>query len=669
MTITWGEPPARLRKRSTPETARRGGRGEPKVARRSDRPARPPRLTFGRSGPSSPTPMPPLGSDSTRRRSTIVIAVTMVFVAFLASVLVKVQVVDAGRYVAHGLSQRTDHINLPGLRGSVTDRNGDPLAVSLAVKAVVANPRKITDPDAVAAALSPVLGIGIEELVGDLSRADTGFAYLARGVDPNLAQQALEAVPESQREGVFLTDEVTRVNAADDLALALVGRVERGSGTALWGIEKRYDELLRGKNGEATREMGRDGSTIVGSERTTREPAPGESIRLTIDKALQYMAETVLQRQLLAVGASAGTVIVGRPSTGEVLAMANAAVVDGVAQPARLNVATRAYEPGSVMKMVTAAGVFEEGIYTPESVIGAVADKIKLYDRTIHDAESHETKDMSVSQIVAHSSNVGTIRLAQELGKDRLVRYLHAFGFGKMTSLGLPKEQAGVVKEDWNGTDIGSIPIGQSITVTPLQIWAAYNTIANGGIYVAPRVVADVVDASGRRRTPAIPDSRRVVSEATAGEVTRVLHDVIDEGTGKDFAIDGFNIAAKTGTAYEPVPGGGYGSGGNRHYAATFTGYFPASDPQISITVMIDDPQYPNHFGSVAAGPVFDELAREAVRRFGIVGDAQPVSEDKPLRSRPAPAPTTTTTLPIAPAVEPAAPEEPANQAPVPANG
>ncbi len=603
------------------------------------------------------------------------IVVALAFVLFLAAILVKVQVVDARRYVAHGLSQRTDHINLPGLRGSVTDRNGDPLAVTLAVKAVVANPRKITDPDAVAAALSPVLGIGLEELVGDLSRADTGFAYLARGVDPNLAQQALDAVPEAQREGIFLTDEVTRVNAADDLALALVGRVERGTGTPLWGIEKRYDGALRGRDGQATREMGRDGSTIVGSERTTREPSPGESVRLTIDKALQYVAETALQRQLLAVGASSGTVVIGRPATGEVLAMANAAVVDGTARPARLNVATRSYEPGSVMKIVTAAGVFEEGLYTPDSVIGAVADHIKLYDRTIHDAESHATKDMTVSQIVAHSSNVGTIRLAQELGKDRLVRYLRAFGFGKMTALGLPKEQAGVVKRDWNGTDIGSIPIGQSITVTPVQIWAAYNTIANGGIYVAPRVVADVVDASGRHRAPAVPDSRRVVSETTAEQVTRVLHDVIDEGTGKDFGIDGFNIAAKTGTAYEPIPGGGYGYGASRHYAATFTGFFPASDPQISITVMIDDPKYPNHFGSVAAGPVFDELAREAVRRFGIVGDAQSVADAKPVRSRPAPVPTTTTTSVPGVAATPAPPagvpatEPPAEPAPDPADG
>lgn len=658
MTITWGEPPTRLRKRTSPEASTRR-----------------PRPTLRRvSTPPAPAP-PPLGSDSTRRRSTVVIVVALAFVLFLAAILVKVQVVDARRYVAHGLSQRTDHINLPGLRGSVTDRNGDPLAVTLAVKAVVANPRKITDPDAVAAALSPVLGIGLEELVGDLSRADTGFAYLARGVDPNLAQQALDAVPEAQREGIFLTDEVTRVNAADDLALALVGRVERGTGTPLWGIEKRYDGALRGRDGQATREMGRDGSTIVGSERTTREPSPGESVRLTIDKALQYVAETALQRQLLAVGASSGTVVIGRPATGEVLAMANAAVVDGTARPARLNVATRSYEPGSVMKIVTAAGVFEEGLYTPDSVIGAVADHIKLYDRTIHDAESHATKDMTVSQIVAHSSNVGTIRLAQELGKDRLVRYLRAFGFGKMTALGLPKEQAGVVKRDWNGTDIGSIPIGQSITVTPVQIWAAYNTIANGGIYVAPRVVADVVDASGRHRAPAVPDSRRVVSETTAEQVTRVLHDVIDEGTGKDFGIDGFNIAAKTGTAYEPIPGGGYGYGASRHYAATFTGFFPASDPQISITVMIDDPKYPNHFGSVAAGPVFDELAREAVRRFGIVGDAQSVADAKPVRSRPAPVPTTTTTSVPGVAATPAPPagvpatEPPAEPAPDPADG
>lgn len=592
----------------------------------------------------------------------------------LVAVLVKVQVVDASRYVEHGLAQRTVATPVPGLRGSILDRNGDPLAVSLALKSLVADPREITQPDVVAQALAPVLGIGVEALSADLSRPDTGFVYLARHVDPEVADRALAAVPASQRLGVFTNEEIRRVNAADNLALSVVGRVESGSDAPLFGIEKRYDRVLSGVNGEITRERASDGSTIAGSERTLKDASPGRDVQLTIDKAMQYSAETVLAQQVMAVGASGGTVVVGRPGTGEILAMSNITVVDGEARPSRLNIATRAYEPGSVMKLVTAAGVFEEGLHNPESVIGAVADKITLYDRTIRDHDGHPTKDMTVSQIIANSSNVGTIRLAQELGKDRIIRYLHDFGFGKMTTLGLPKEQDGIVKTDWNGTDIGSIPIGQTMTATPLQIWAAYNVIANRGIYVAPRLVSDVIDPTGRHDVPTPSAPRRVVSEATAQKVTRALQDVIDEGTGKDFAIEGYNIAAKTGTAYEPVPGGGYGSGANRHYAATFTGFFPASDPQISITVMIDKPVYPNHFGSVAAGPVFDALAREAVRRFGIAGDAVDLSAAPaaPSRSRPAPAPTTTTTaapLP-APGEVPAGPvAEPSAVAPPPPGG
>jgi cell division protein FtsI (penicillin-binding protein 3) len=328
--------------------------------------------------------------------------------------------------------------------------------------------------------------------------------------------------------------------------------------------------------------------------------------------------------------------------------MATVVSAGGEVRPSILNTAVRTYEPGSVMKLVTAAAGFESGVVQPDTVF-TVPPKIQVADRVVGDSHKHPTEPMTVQEIIAQSSNVGTIKIAQLVGRQRMLDMLDKFKFGKMTALGLQKEQAGEFRRKWYGSDIGSIPIGQSITATPIQIWSAYNAIANRGMYVEPRLVDSVTDAGGTvTHTPQTPPVR-VVSPETATKVTQSLEKVVEDGTGKEFSIPGYNIAAKTGTAYQPVGGGvsGYGSGGNRHYSATFAGFFPASDPQLSILVMIDDPKI-EYFGATAAGPVFDRLAKESMRRYGIAGDVASLAAlAGPVRAPAAQATsTTTTTLP-----------------------
>lgn len=590
-------------------------------------------------------PRPPTARElrqaSPQRRSAWLLILSALCVVILIAMLARLQLVVPHRYVVKGVGQRQVRDELLGLRGSIVDRHGESLAMSLPAVAVVADPRYVKNAESEATKLAGVLGVGAAQIRAALERPDTGFAYVARQLDPETgAQVRALGLP-----GVHVVDETRRVNAADDLAMSVVGRMDGFGEQPLFGLERSLDRLLRGTNGMKVYERGSDGATIVGSERIEKAPDGGSDVSLTIDRSLQYVAESALEEQVARTGAAGGTAIIGRPSTGEILAMASVMTANGEARPAKLNLAVRTYEPGSVMKIVTASAGFETGAVTLDQTL-TVPPSIKVADKVVHDSHRHPTELMTVERILAESSNVGTIKIAQLVGRQTILDTLDRFGFGKMTNLGLYREQSGQFRRKWYGSDIGSIPIGQSITATPLQIWSAYNTIANGGMYVAPRLVNKWTDAAGRSGHPQVPASRRVVSESTARSVTQALEKVVEEGTGKEWSIPGYSIAAKTGTAYEPVGGGvkGYGSPGNRHYAASFAGFFPASNPQLSIIVMIDDPAYGLHFGSEAAGPVFDRLAKEGMRRYGIAGDLAEPTRTGPMRAQPAVATTTTTT-------------------------
>jgi cell division protein FtsI (penicillin-binding protein 3) len=314
--------------------------------------------------------------------------------------------------------------------------------------------------------------------------------------------------------------------------------------------------------------------------------------------------------------------IVSKPGTGEVLAIANM-VLDpetGLVRVSSNNTAlTTQYEPGSVMKMVTISGALEAGQISPSTQFN-LPPTLKIFDAQFGEAEGRGTVTWDTTQIMTHSSNVGTIKIAQGLGKDALYSTQKAFGLGVKTSLGFPNEASGSVlaPSKYSGTSLPSIAIGQGISVTPMQMLFSYNTIANQGTYVAPKLVDSTIDAQGVEHLTAAGESHRAVSVATADKVNLMLRNVVNEGTGHRAAINGYSVAGKTGTSRKPQPGGGYADKfGITRYQSTFVGFVPAQQPALSVYVMIDEPGG-DYTGGAAAAPVFSKLGSFALNRLGI---------------------------------------------------
>ncbi|OWY62724.1 hypothetical protein B7486_56895, partial [cyanobacterium TDX16] len=409
-----------------------------------------------------------------------------------------------------------------------------------------------------------------------------------------------------------------------ELARGVIGRVGVDN-VGLSGLEGQYDEVLSGVPGEVRLERGADGETIPGGEHEVTEADQGDDVVLTIDRSLQHAAERALATQVEATGAQGGIAIVSDPRTGEVLAMANVVRAEegpdaGLAVPSSNNAAvTAVFEPGSVNKVITMAAALEEGLVEPGTMM-TVPDSIQVSDHLFTDHDPHPTATWSVTDVLAQSSNVGTIQLAQQVGADRLDQYLRDFGFGEASGLGFPNEVPGLMldREDWSGTSIGSIPLGQGISVTALQMLTAYNTIANDGVLVEPSLVSATVEADGTTHPTDAPDERRVVSEQTAVQLQSMLAEAVRAGTGGEAAIASYDVAGKTGTARKPQPEGGYeDAGGNYHYVSSFAGFVPAQDPALSLIVVIDEPTSSIYGGDVAA-PVFSQIAQEALRRLHV---------------------------------------------------
>ncbi|HEX5945346.1 MAG TPA: penicillin-binding protein 2 [Acidimicrobiales bacterium] len=571
--------------------------------------------------------------------------------------LAYVQVVSPGRYVAYGDAQRIQPIEVAGGRGAIYDRNGEDLAISVPLSSIAVDPSIIDAPATTAARLSPILGIEVSELRARLSE-NVRFVWLARQVEDNVA----DAVRELDIPGVILFDEQSRFTPSGDLATSLLGTVDRDS-TGVSGIELAYEELLSGESGRLVVERDLQGRTIPAGRHHIDPARPGHDLILTVDGALQYEVENVLQEYVTAAGARGGIAIVSNPETGEVLALANQQrdEATGVVHNTGNNLAvTQNYEPGSVNKVITVAAALEEGLVTPEQVI-SVPSSLRVADHTYEDAHPG---NLTVTDIVAQSSNVGTIKLAQELGGERLDEYLRRFGFGRDTGLGLPHEENGQMLplENWSGTSIGSIPLGQGIGVTAMQMLFAYNVLANDGVYVPPSLVAATRDAEGERHPVAPEDSRRVVSPTTAAQLRAMLTEVIDQGTGEAADIEGYDVAGKTGTARKPQPeGGGYENpDGSYDYIATFAGFLPADDPKLSIIVVIDEPAN-GYYASEVAAPAFAEIGRRAARTMAVAPslpeEQAPLAistADGRVRATPAAPPTTvppptTAPLPTAP--------------------
>jgi cell division protein FtsI (penicillin-binding protein 3) len=397
-------------------------------------------------------------------------------------------------------------------------------------------------------------------------------------------------------------------------------------GVGISGLELQYDDILTGTNGSMRREVAPNGRSIPGSETVTAAPVPGSDLVLTLDRSIQYSTEQVLLEKVSEIGARGATAITMDTDTGEIYSMASVRMNDesGAYEVTRGNfAAVDAYEPGSVAKVITIASALSEGLVTPETSY-LVPWRKQYYDDLLKDSHEHPDQMMSVSQILTESSNIGTIFVQEEMGRARHRDYMAAFGLGSRTALDFPGESPGILKEaeDLWGSERVTVAYGQGVSSTSLQLVAAVNTIANRGVYVEPKLVRSTVGPDGTVTDTAPSGSRQVVSELAAIQTTEMMRNVVCSGTATRDQVEGLPIAGKTGTAFKAADNGTYfDDDGNRIYYASFVGFFPADDPQVTVLVSVDEPPAGTNdrFGGTAAAPVFAELAPTLIHELGIV--------------------------------------------------
>ena len=545
----------------------------------------------------------------------------VVFCAISAR-LVQVQAVSADWYASKGLRQRLATVPLPAERGSIFDRDGRDLAISVQRETVWADPSLVSDPVGTAARLSPIVGVDQETLVRRLSESDKRFVYVARTVDDRVAQdvRALDIA------GVGFLPESKRYYPAGTVAAPVLGEVG-GEGTGLGGLEYMYDDFLAGKDGEIEVERDLRGMEIPRTERRRVAAERGTDLVLTIDQALQYQVESSLVDQVEATSAKGGMAVAVDVQTGDVVAMAtvDGASADGPAHPAgpeeHNRPLTDVYEPGSTNKVITVSAALDAGVVGPWTEFD-VPDWIRVGDATFTDNEGHAQMRWSTTDIVRESSNVGTIQIAQALGKERLNDALIAFGLGEPTAVDFPGQASGILLDPdyYYSTGIGAVPIGYGVAVSLLQMADVFVTIANDGVTQPARLVAATIEAGGERRIEPIEAGRRVVRAETAAAMTEMLTEVVRGGTGACAAIPGYTVAGKTGTSRKQIEGvAGYSDG----HMASFIGFAPAEEPRFAVAVLLDDP-VPIYGGRVAA-PVFTEIMRSALRMEGVPPSPLPV--------------------------------------------
>jgi cell division protein FtsI (penicillin-binding protein 3) len=501
----------------------------------------------------------------------------------------------------------------PGARGTIFDRGGVQLAIGRQATTVYANPREIEDPQAVALAVGKTLRLSPEQLYPRLADRSRGFVYVARKADPKRAK----LLEEQQIAGLGFVPEEQRVYPQGRVGaqvLGFAGTDNRG----LAGLELALDGTLRGRAGKET--VVRDPSGRAIQVLSSKAAEPGRDVHLTLDHTLQANAEAVLHATVQKWRAKAASAVVLDPRTGGILAMAVERGYDANRFPEvsrdlqRNRAVTDTYEPGSTFKVVTVSAALSEGLVNPRSAF-TLPYEIHVADRIIHDAHPRGTERMTVDEIISRSSNVGTITLAQLLGESRLSKWIERFGFGRKTGIDYPGETRGIVPklENWSGSTIGTMPIGHGVAVTPVQMAAAYATVANNGVWLEPHLV----DRVGLDDRPVVP-ARRILSRGVARQVMAMMRDVVVEGTGTAAALPGYQVAGKTGTAAKPDPDGGYSTS---RYVASFVGVVPATDPRLVVLVTVDEPGSAI-WGGVVAAPAFAEIARFGLQYLEIPPDA-----------------------------------------------
>ena len=571
-----------------------------------------------------------------------IVAIAVVIFLLFGLRLIEIQAIRASGYVKKAEVELSKSATLLAPRGTIYDINGVELARSISAMNIAVDQTVVNDPAAAAKVVAPILNMTPSQLQPDLT-GERRYVLIAKDITPETWRQVNQAIKDyntqilktkdgiSKRIGGFVPERsFIRDYPSGKLTSSLIGITnDQGSGAS--GIESSLNSLLAGTNGKYIYANGR-GNIIPGSEQVSVEAKSGTSVRLTIDRDVQWVAQNAISQAVASSRAESGTVIVMDPKTGAILAQASAPTFDpNISSTITLNklrnpAVQEVYEPGSTGKVITVAAALQEGLVTPQSVF-TIPYKMKVADEYFHDHEKHPTQRLTTTGLLAVSSNTGSIQIGQKLGKETLYNYLRKFGIGQSTNSKLPGESAGILHpvKEWSGTSLPTIAFGQGYSLTAMQATSVFATIANDGVRVSPSILAGVVDESGKYTPAKENESVRVLSSQTASNMRAMMESVVSSnGTAPAAAISGYRIAGKTGTANRFNSACKCYSG----YTASFIGFAPADQPKYVISVTIQDPKG-MHWGGVLAGPVFKKVMSFVLQSERVQPTTAPVTTFK----------------------------------------
>lgn len=559
--------------------------------------------------------------NADRRMRTLSIVIVVV-VAIFAVRLVQVQVVDTGAMAQRAEQTRLATTTIAAPRGTIYDVRGIPLAQSVEARNLAVDQTLVEDPAGAAAQLAPLLRVPADKLQQSLT-GDKRFAYVARNVTPAVAEQVMAL----ELPGMAAEKTLRRDYPGGSLGASVIGLIGT-EGKGLAGLEAGLQDTLGGVDGSRSVEV-IDGKVIPTATDEWTDPIPGSSVRLTMDRDLQFIAQESISRQVAASGAQSGTVIVMEVKTGRILAMASVPTIDPnntsniKVEDMQNRAVVEAFEPGSTSKIMTMAAAINEGKATPATVF-TVHDAITRGTRIFKDHDPHDTYQLTLAGILAKSSNTGSIATAELVGEEKFYDYLMRFGLGRPTGADFPGEASGYVPPTsvWTDSTFPTLSFGQGLSLSALQITSVFQTMANKGVRIEPRIIESVIDADGNETAADAPEVTEVVEPETAETVMKMMEGVLgDDGTAKNAAIPGYRVAGKTGTANRIDDSCGCYKG----YTASFIGVAPADDPELVAAVIVQDPKGA-YMGSSNGAPVFKEVMTAALISLGI----PPTGNDEP---------------------------------------
>ncbi|MFT4113170.1 penicillin-binding transpeptidase domain-containing protein [Silvibacterium sp.] len=581
-----------------------------------------------------------------RIRMLQVLAFLALWCIVICGRLIWLQVIQHHEWQDRALRQQQRTFEVAPRRGVLYDRNLHELAMTTLADSIFAVPSEVGDNKPMTAtALAAVLHVDPTDTFTSGSQmlarlnASRNFAWIARKQSPEM----IAKVKALNLKGIYTVKEFKRFYPDNEIAAQVLGYVGIDD-NGLGGLEENFDEDLHGTPGRMYANVDARRHRL-GSEE--REPLPGENLVLTIDENIQYMAERALDHNMARTHAKVGTVVVQDPHTGQILALAVRPTFNpndfrhATTDLLRDHAVSDVYEPGSTFKLVTYSAALEEHVATPDGMVDCGGGQINVAGRIVHDAPGEHFGNITVAKALAESSDVAAIRLAQRMGAEKFYQYIKAYGFGDRTGIELPDETRGLLKpvRKWNPTTIGSIPMGQEVAVTPIQLISMASTIANGGVYLPPHILLQSTNdmkGDGKLQPAAfhpendlpspLPDgAHRVISTLTAAQMRKMMEGVVEFGTGHlTTQLNGYSAAGKTGTAQKIDPRTHTYSKTN--FVGSFVGFAPVNNPAVTIAVITDSPDHSMHFGAEASGPVFQELAQEILEYLG-------VPHDQPLRT------------------------------------